>query len=1008
MVQDDQGFMWFGTQYGLDRYDGYKFKVFVHDPARSDSIGCAFINALFKDRNGTLWVGCDQVLDKFDPATEVFTHYQIESGDAGDPGGAVVHISEDKSGMLWLATGTGLHRFDPATGRVKDFRHNPNDALSLSANDVKWTGEDKSGTFWVGTSRGLDAFDRDAGKVILHIPLEEAVQCSFYEDRLGVFWIMYASGSGLAVFDRKTNLVTRYSFYDQEPPKGALTGVMGMLEDREGNLWVGSPGVGLLRFDRERRRFIRYRNNPGDLESLAEDKVIGLYQDREGNVWAALHSMGLDHFAPKPAPVEAFRHEPGNANSLDMDFVNALYEDHEGTLWIGNDNGLVRIDRKTGVYTSYNAGLGVKPMVISIIEDASGELWAGTFGHGLNRLDRRTGRFTTYLHDPADPFSLSNDEVHRLFVDHTGTLWVATDDGLDRFDPSTGRFKVYKVDPQSRLSQSYVSVAEDQQGVLWLGTHYSGLHRFDPATGQFTVYKSTPSHPGTISDNMVPSVRFDSSGTLWLATQNGLNKFDPSTGTFTAYDQRNGLQGNALACVLQDAKGSLWMSTNRGISRFDSKTQTFNNYSTFDALPGTDLTGWSSCFKSPSGEMFFGGFSGGIGFYPDGIEDNTYAPPVVLTDFRLSGIPVEVGRTSILSKSISYTNRLTLSHQQRIFSLAFSALGFYSPGTERYRYKLEGLDDAWHEVGSDERMVTYTTLPSGTYTFRVQGATSQGTWNAPGASVRIDILPPFWATWWFLSSCTILILASLWFAYRLRLHQVAQQFDTRLDERMRIARDLHDTLLQSFHGLMFRFQAARNMLPRRPEEAIEALDGALERTEQALAEGRDAIHGLRASTMAGHGLAQAVAVLGNELASHDSASNPARFHIVVEGAQRDLHPIVRDEVYAIAREAVRNAYNHAQAHDIEVEITYSGSSFRFRIRDDGKGIDPHIVAEGRSGHYGVPGIRERAKRIGGKLDVWTATGAGTEVEFSIPASIAYGTSPGRTFFGPFRKKAANS
>jgi signal transduction histidine kinase len=243
-------------------------------------------------------------------------------------------------------------------------------------------------------------------------------------------------------------------------------------------------------------------------------------------------------------------------------------------------------------------------------------------------------------------------------------------------------------------------------------------------------------------------------------------------------------------------------------------------------------------------------------------------------------------------------------------------------------------------------------------------------------------------------------------------HELNLRFEERLAERTRIARELHDTLLQSFHGVMFRFQAARNMLPRRPDEAIQTLDSALESTEQAIAEGRDAIHDLRSSTMVTNELAQAVTALGNEMshemASQDFASNSARFHVVVEGPPRDLHPILRDEVYAIAREAVRNAFRHAHARNIEAEIKYSGSLLQLRIRDDGNGIDPRVVAEGRAGHFGVPGMRERANRIGGKLDVWTATGAGTEIELSIPGSIAYGTSPGRTVLGLFRKKAART
>jgi signal transduction histidine kinase len=312
----------------------------------------------------------------------------------------------------------------------------------------------------------------------------------------------------------------------------------------------------------------------------------------------------------------------------------------------------------------------------------------------------------------------------------------------------------------------------------------------------------------------------------------------------------------------------------------------------------------------------------------------------------------------------------------------------------------------------NERKASYNDLPPRNYRFRVMASNNSGVWNEAGASFDFSIDPAYYQTTWFKASCVAAFLASLWVLYRLRLHQIAQQFNARLDERTRIARELHDTLLQSFHGVMFRFQAARNMLPRRTEEAMEALDEALDRTEQAMAEGRDAIQGLRTSTVTTNELAQALTALGEELASADSAHGAthgsARFHLVVEGPPRELHPILRDEVYAIAREAVRNAFRHAQPSNIEADIRYSGSSFQLRIRDDGKGIDSEIVAEGRAGHFGVPGMRERAGRIGGKLDVWTANGAGTEIELSIPASIAYRTSPGRTVLGLFRKKAAKS
>jgi signal transduction histidine kinase len=307
-------------------------------------------------------------------------------------------------------------------------------------------------------------------------------------------------------------------------------------------------------------------------------------------------------------------------------------------------------------------------------------------------------------------------------------------------------------------------------------------------------------------------------------------------------------------------------------------------------------------------------------------------------------------------------------------------------------------------------------LPPRQYRFRVAACNDDGVWNEAGAMLQFDIAPMFYQTGWFLLLCGLATVFLLLLLYRWRLRLVTARLDLqhaeRLSERERIARELHDTLLQSFHGLLFRFQAARNMLPRRTEEAIEALDEAIERTEDAIAEGRDAIHDLRSSAVVTNELAQAVTALGVELShppsSQDSGQGCANFQVVVEGSPRNLHPFLRDEVYAIAREAIRNAFRHAQASNIEADITYHGNSFLMRIRDDGNGIDPEIVAEGRARHYGVCGMRERAKRIGGKLAVWTRTGAGTEIELRIPGSIAYGKSPGRTVLGLFRRKAART
>jgi PAS domain S-box-containing protein len=766
VVQDDQGFMWFATQYGLNRYDGYNFKLFVHDPRNPNTLSGVYIRTLFKDRDGALWVGCDQFLNKFNRATETFTRYPVPF---------VNHISQDRAGTLWLATVKGLYSLDPGTGTIRQYFHNPNDPSSLS-NDVKSTREDKEGRFWVVSVGHLEEFDRRTGKVTRRIPIPGApMGFGFYEDRFGVIWIFHDAPNALSVFDPKTNSLTNYSFHELEPSATALTVVMAMTEDRNGALWLATHGTGLLRFDREHRRFIRYRNYPSDPNSLPQNNVENLFADREGSVWVSLGTMGVTHFTTNPLPFKRIPHLDSSDGAAEP-FVGAIYEDRQGILWIGTLEALNSLDRKTGRYTSYRrtAGPAASTDVITIREDPAGNIWAGTYNHGLLRLDRRTGKFQTYRHNPADPYSLSNDVVTRLLVDHNGTLWVATNDGLNRFNAATGHFTVYKPDPPKSIVD-YLELVEDRKGALWLGTDSSGLHRFDPATGQFTSYEHNMDRPGSLSDNRVNSVHFDRSGTMWVATQNGLDKFDSKTGTFTVYTQRDGLPGNAVGCILEDDHSNLWMSTNKGIARFDPRSASVNSYSTAEGLPGPDLTGWGACFRNRSGEMFFGGFNGATFFHPDSVTDSSYSPPVVLTEFRLSDRPVDIGGGSPLSKSITYTSRLTLSHEQRNFSLAFSALSYLSPGTNRYRYKLEGLDDTWHEAGSNERLVTYTTLPAGVYTFRAQGATSRGVWSDPGAAVLIRILPPWWSTWWFRVLCAALSVTLLGGIYRWRIHQLRRQ-----------------------------------------------------------------------------------------------------------------------------------------------------------------------------------------------------------------------------------------
>ncbi len=990
IVQDDEGFVWFGTQYGLNRFDGYKFKIFAHDSKRPDSLGGVYITEVFKDRWGALWVGCDQFLDKFNPQNETFTHYRLDAGDRDGSTINIHNINQDTSGMLWVSTGKGLYRLNPTTGSITRFTHNPHDPTTIGNNDIKNTGQDRSGTFWVAHSDGLDRFDTHTGKVNLHIALgESGVGIIFHQDRFGLFWIVYGNDGNLGVFNPNTKTITKYSRIEDSNSGNRWNPITAMIEDRDGTMWFGTGADGLLKFDRGNMRFIRYTNQPADSETLADNRVTTLFQDREGTIWIGLHQAGPNFFSKQVPLFGSPAQQAGQP--IESGLVSVIYKDPRGIVWLGAGGGVLRrIDRKNGTAAIFDYTAGTD--VLSIIEHARDVLSLGTSGSGLIRYDERTGQRKIYKNDPSKRKSLSSDMVEKVFIGHDGALWAATWDGLDRFDPLTGQFDIFKPEADYR-GLNFHAIAEDANGILWLGSNL-GLYRFDPKTATFTNYKNDLRNIQSLSDNRVNSIYFDRSGAMWVGTQNGLDRFDRASGRFATYSKEDGLAGNVVSCILEDNRGALWISTNNGVSSLDSRRKHFKNYGVNDGLPGLDLTGWGACSASSTGEMFFGGFSGATAFYPERLSDNSYVPPVTLTDFRIFGAEVGSGKDSPLKKSITSSSSITLSHWQNFFSLEFAALSFTDALTNRYRYMLDGLDRGWIESGSDARVANYTAVPPGTYVFRVQGATSRSRWSEPGVALQLIVLPPWWSTWWFRLICLVAFALTIFYFYRLRLHQATERlsvrFDERLAERTRIARELHDTLLQSFHGLMLRFQAAQNLLPERPAEARQSLETAIDRASDAITEGRDAIHELRSRGMEASHLVETLTSLGQDLAAHHSTlQKVVTFRVLVEGSPRQLAPI-QEDVCRIMREAIANAFRHAHARQIEFDVRYGKRMLRLRVRDDGIGIERNLLGrEGRERHWGLPGMRERAQAIGARFEVWSELGKGTEIELAIPAAVAY-------------------
>jgi len=777
IVQDDKGFLWLGAADGLRRYDGYRFLRVPGDSEAPDISGFIISESLIKDRSGVLWFGVDDFLVGYDPGTGNVRRYRTAVG--GPCGSTFVHqITEDREGFLWLATNESLIRLDPITSRLSCYQHRPNDPSTIATNTVIATIQSRDGTLWVATSGALDAFDRRTGTVTRRISFEaasgahwslSAFPANLYEDHSGMIWTGLSNDGDLASVDPKTGRIAVYSFRAPGSQKSAPSGVVSMIEDQDGALWLATNGLGLLKLDPDRKRAVWYESNPDDPSSLSGDLVVCLFQDREGSFWAFTKGGDVYRFDPRAPVFRAYRHQLSKANSLIDDSVISAYEDSHGILWVGTERGLNRINRKTGEVKRYESGVFASG-VRSIAEDRHGYLWFGTRGNGLMRFDVRTGASRSHRYIESDPKSLSNDYIAALLVDPQGVLWSATDYGIDRYEDETGQFQRFS--PSGKSLTRYHSIAEELGGPLWLASSEFGLDRFDPRTGEFTQYRHKPGDERSLSHNRVYSVYADHSGTIWAATFRGLDKFNPADHSFTHYDQRDGLPANTALGILEDERGYLWISTPDGLGRFDPRTLTCTNYHSADGLPSDLFSVLVTASKSRTGEMFFGSYNGLVAFFPNQVIERGSVPPVVVTGFRLFGETVQVGKGP-LKKPIWSTASLGLP-EGSIFSFEFSALSYTDPSRTRYRYRLEGLETKWNEGDSTRRVASYTALSPGNYTFRVQARTDRGDWNAEGVTLPIRILPLWYDTWLFRSVFAAAVVILLWTAYHFRIGQLGR------------------------------------------------------------------------------------------------------------------------------------------------------------------------------------------------------------------------------------------
>ena len=774
--------MWFGTHDGLNRYDGYNFKIFKTDPDNPSTISNNEVISLYKDSKGVVWTCTWGGLNKYNPDQENFVRYLYDPDDPSSIShNRVTHVLEDHEGVLWIATYGGLDILDRATGTCSHYLFKPGNNDKSRYEKLTFLYEDSKNNLWICTvDDGLLQYNHKTGliKQYKNIPGDSESLSSNYvesicEDQFGNFWVATDHG-GLNYFSPATGKFTRYS-HDSDNSLSLSGDRFGSIFiDSKNDFWAGTDGQGLNLYEKENDRFYNYKNDVYDLTSLSNNTIISIYEDQSGVLWFGTLNNGLSKFdrMSKPFNHYAFK-SPNNDLNAFRNTIKAVYEDTSGIIWFGTDGGgIIVFDREQEKFTYVTSESGKRNwlndnVILSIFEDSSGIMWFGTYMGGLNKYDRTTGKFTHFKHDPENPGSISSNFIRTICEDESGIIWLGTvRGGLDSFNRKTGEFSHYLNDPKdsSSISSNIVSsFLIDSKGTIWAGTWTGGLNVFDKQSRKFVRYMYNPDNPNSLSQNNVSPLYEDSSGNFWVGTGGGLNKFDRQNEIFYRYTENDGLPNNVINGILEDKDGNLWLSTNKGLSKFDPVNETFKNYSSDDGLQNNEFN-FGAYHLCNDGMMIFGGKNGFNIFNPDAIKDNPFVPPIVITDLQIFNKSVLIGQNSedriILPKSISYTPELLLSYRDYVVSFEFASLHYSHPQNNQYAYIMEGFENKWNYVGN-RNFATYTNLPPGKYVFRVKGTNCDGVWNVTGTSIHIKVTPPLWKTAWFrVTGIAVLLLTA--------------------------------------------------------------------------------------------------------------------------------------------------------------------------------------------------------------------------------------------------------
>lgn len=1001
ILQDRKGFLWFCTQDGLNRFNGYEFRVFRHNAYDTTSLCHSFINRIYQDSKDRIWVCTEGGLALYNTLTESFTNFiHDDSNPQSIESNYVWTIYEDGQKSLWVGTRKGLSLFDPDKKTFESVKIlSPVNSKTKSINvDVIF--EDNNINLWAGTrGNGLFRIWRSDNKQLAYknYSVGNNDVREITDNSNGV---IYAGtfGAGLYEYDSTEDKFNPVEIkFSNSGGRGKNT-ILSIFKDpvNQDILWLGTEEDGIILVDTKLKKAVGIIHNPDRSNNLSGNMVYSIYKDRFSVIWIGTNE-GINKINPRENRFEHFQIKKEDQHGISSNTIGKIIEDHKGMLWIGTDGGGVnKFDRAVNKFTHFINNKNNRFSISSnramiVFEDHTGTIWIGTFGGGLNKFNRVSETFESYTFNKSDTTTIGSDYITSIVEDKEGYLWIGTTtSGINRFDPKTRKFRRFINDPDNpeSLSGNHVWILYiDKTGVLWAGTKTGGLNAMiDMKRGKFKRFLHNDKKINSINDNTVHAIFEDTKSNFWIGTPSGLNKLDRNTGIFTDYQQKRVFPQFRVIGIMEDSHDRLWLMTEKALIRFNPLTNETKYYDSENGMMINDFRIWAH-YKNKKGEMFVGGANGFAIFHPDSLKDNSQIPPVVIDKFERFNTDNILGN-AISGKGIPYRNNIELSYKDNIFSFSFAALNFINSGRNQYAYKLEGFNEDWIKIGTQNK-VTFTNIDPGSYTFRVKGSNDDGVWNENGATIGIIISPPFWITWWFRSFVFLIIIILIWSFVRNKLKEVErhhkeqeafarQLIETEELERRRIANELHDSLGQNLLVIK------NTLLVKQQQTQIEgkSLEETSELVSQTIQEVRSISHNLRPHLLDQLGLTKTLKSLINQL----KGSSDIKITAQVDDLDGALEPQAEINLFRIIQECFNNIIKHSGATEAGLIINRRHDSLDITVKDNGIGMNLDEIKrrdEFGSG-FGISGMEKRAHVFDWKYFIESRLNTGTEIKINIP------------------------